>query len=136
MPQSVDSLLQKHELRKTSCRRAMLSYFVSKEEAVAVSDLNTHLGESFDRATIYRTTQSFLENGIIHKVLDTNEGPKYALCHDCDHVNHSDEHVHFLCIQCGKSICLDDLIPEVKLPEGYTLSSKNMLLEGHCPNCN
>lgn len=134
MPE-VEDLLEKHELRNTSCRRSMLELFVKRQEALAVSELNTKLGKNFDRATIYRTIQSFLDNGIVHKVLDTKEGQKYALCHDCDHHTHSDEHVHFLCLRCGKSICLDEDIPEVNTPDGYSLQTKNMLLEGYCPDC-
>lgn len=113
----------------------MLELLVDKSEAMGISELNSMLGENYDRATIYRTVQSFLDHGIIHKVLDTSEGQKYALCSDCNHETHSDEHVHFLCLKCGKSICLEEEIPPVKIPKGYLLQTKNMLLEGICPQC-
>jgi len=131
----VNALLEKHELRNTSCRRSMLELFVQKEEALSVSELNSILGKEYDRATVYRTIQSFLDNGIIHKVLDTKEGQKYAMCHECDHETHSDEHIHFLCLKCGKSICLEEEIPNVPIPKGYRLQTSNMLLEGICPDC-
>ena len=129
-------ILRDHELRVTPARLDVIQYFLSQESTVGVSDLNSSFSKQYDRATLYRTLQSFTDHGILHKVLDKEEGSTYALCESCHDGHHHDEHVHFQCDNCGKSICLNDVeIPEVSLPNGYKLRDANMLLEGTCDKC-
>jgi Fur family ferric uptake transcriptional regulator len=61
----------------------------------------------------------------------------YALCKEnCEAGHHHDNHVHFICDQCGKTICLDDVtIPQVKLPKGFTPNNAEMVVSGICSDC-
>lgn len=70
---------------------------------------------------VYRTLQSFVEKGLIHLIPTTDNAIKYALCKDdCEAGHHHDNHVHFVCDECGKTTCLDEVtIPSVKLPKGF-----------------
>jgi Fur family ferric uptake transcriptional regulator len=44
--------------------------------------------------------------------------------------------VHFYCEHCQRTMCLHDVaIPDVALPEGFTLSSANFVLKGICAEC-
>jgi Fur family transcriptional regulator, ferric uptake regulator len=44
--------------------------------------------------------------------------------------------VHFVCDQCDKTECLEQVIvPEVKLPAGYTISRIEMVINGVCKDC-
>jgi Fur family ferric uptake transcriptional regulator len=128
--------LKGHHLRTTTCREDVLSAFINKKNALSHGDLEGTLGESYDRVTIYRTLKTFLEKGIIHKVLD-DEGLRYALCtNQCSEEKHHHDHIHFKCNACGKTNCLENLhIPGVALPKGYRAASFNLLIQGTCPEC-
>jgi Fur family ferric uptake transcriptional regulator len=131
--------LKDFKLRQTDCRAEMLAVFNDNPHALAHGDVERSLPEKFDRVTVYRTLKTFLEKGIIHKVLDDEGGTKYALCRDAchaaDHQHHHD-HVHFKCNRCGLTTCLDDVaVPTLSLPAGYRREETNLLVQGICPTC-
>jgi Fur family transcriptional regulator, ferric uptake regulator len=136
MEQFVIDTLKEHNLRTTSCREDTLGTFLNREIALSHGDLESALGDRFDRVTIYRTLKTFLEKGIIHKVLD-DEGMRYALCRErCSEHNHHHDHVHFKCNECGQTNCLENLhIPAVQLPKGYKAQEVNLLIQGLCASC-
>ena len=130
--------LKEYELRHTGCRSDILQSFQNFNFALSHGDLEERFGERFDRVTIYRTLKTFVEKGIIHKVLDDEGGTKYALCRnsECSHDNHHHDHVHFKCLQCGNTTCIESVhIPMFSLPEGYKRTEVNMLVQGTCPSC-
>lgn len=109
---------------------------LNNDHAVAHSDIEKNIEKGSDRVTVYRTLRTFLDKGLIHKVLDNEGAAKYALCQECNADHHSHEHVHFKCIECDQTSCLDDLqIPEIALPIGYTLLERNLLVSGVCNQC-
>jgi len=131
--------LKDFNLRLTDCRAEMLAIFNENGHALAHADIEARLPEKFDRVTVYRTLKTFLEKGLIHKVLDDEGGMKYALCrstcHAADHQHHHD-HVHFKCSVCGLTNCLDDVrVPTLALPAGYQRQETNLLVQGVCPLC-
>lgn len=129
--------LKGYHLRTTTCREDVLSAFINKKNALSHGDLEGTLGENYDRVTIYRTLKTFLEKGIIHKVLD-DEGMRYALCSNhCSEEKHHHDHIHFKCSACGETNCLENMkIPVVQLPQGYKPENFNLLIQGICPKCN
>ncbi|MEL6534578.1 MAG: transcriptional repressor [Bacteroidota bacterium] len=133
----LENILKNHRLRQTQNRTAILDVFVTNASALSHSDLESSLGSKVDRVTIYRTIKSFLDHGIIHKVLDDEGGAKYAICKDsCLPHNHHHNHVHFKCQNCGKTQCMEDLsIPEFILPEGFVAKEMDLLIQGNCANC-
>ncbi len=136
MTVSVKNTLFTHELRHTSCREDTLLLFINQDSALSHGNLEKNLGLKYDRVTIYRTLKTFVEKGILHKVLD-EEGLRYALCKEmcADHHHHHD-HVHFKCEKCGKTSCLDDVIvPKIELPNGYFSHEVNLLIQGVCAKC-
>jgi Fur family ferric uptake transcriptional regulator len=136
--QKLIHILKHHDLRTTQVRIDILDFFIKTESALSHADLENHFEKKLDRVTIYRTLNSFLENGILHKVPDDSGVAKYALCkHDGIEHTHDDDHVHFKCKQCDKIECLHDIeIPKLILPEKYRLVSANLLIEGICAVCN
>jgi Fur family transcriptional regulator, ferric uptake regulator len=136
MEQLVRDTLKDHNLRTTSCREDILDAFLKHAAALSHGDLENLLRDRFDRVTIYRTLKTFLEKGIIHKVLD-DEGMRYALCRErCSEHNHHHDHVHFKCNECGQTNCLENLhIPAITLPRGYRAEEMNLLIQGRCATC-
>ncbi|TXI81072.1 MAG: transcriptional repressor [Crocinitomicaceae bacterium] len=129
-------ILKKHHLRQTNCRQQMIAHFSAHSYALAHSELEQALTE-FDRVTIYRTLYTFLEKGIVHKVLDDAGATRYALCAHCTEHQHHDEHVHFKCMQCQTVQCIDTIsIPNIQLPQGYSYIDSNFLVRGVCRQCN
>ena len=130
------NILKQHRLRLTNCRKQVLSYMLEVQQAVGQPTLERQMSD-FDRVTLYRTLNTFLEKGIIHKVLDDTGVTKYALCASgCTKHQHNDEHVHFKCNECGKLECINTIgIPNIKLPQGYLFNDANLLVRGTCKDC-
>lgn len=58
------------------------------------------------------------------------------MCSGVDGCSLDDMHVHFHCEVCGTTYCLKDMrIPEVELPEGFSMESVNFMIKGICPSC-
>lgn len=130
-------ILKDSKLRSTSSRSAILGLFLNNDHALSYSDIEREVSASFDRVTVYRTLKTFLDKGIIHKILDDTGGLKYGLCNDhCSRSEHHHDHVHFKCNQCGQTSCLDEVeIPGISLPRGYKVDEVNLLIQGVCSNC-
>ncbi|MTI23130.1 transcriptional repressor [Fulvivirga sp. RKSG066] len=128
--------LRKFQLKSTPCRTEVLQLFFDNDHALSNAFIEKNISSSFDRVTVYRTLKSFEEKGLIHKVLDDNGITKYALCQDCSTHHHHHEHVHFKCETCGQTTCIESVdIPEVKLPKGYKVKERNLLIQGVCEQC-
>ncbi|HWB24020.1 MAG TPA: transcriptional repressor [Chitinophagaceae bacterium] len=134
----VADILKRSQLSVTDSRKRILEYFQQANGALAHADIEKLSGEHFDRVTIYRTLQTFVEKGIIHAIPTADNSIRYALCkNDCAEGHHHDNHVHFMCDKCGTTYCLDHVtIPAVQMPEGFTNGQVNVLVSGVCKNCN
>ncbi len=131
------SILKKNQLSVTEGRKKILELFYTTEGALAHADIEKNTEAAFDRVTVYRTLQTFVDKGIIHHIPTTDNSILYALCKDnCEEGHHHDNHVHFICDHCNKTICLDDVtIPEVKLPKGFKPKHAEMVVNGICDDC-
>jgi Fur family ferric uptake transcriptional regulator len=131
-----NQLLRDFSLRSTPSRQEILLLFLNKEYALSHGDIEKEINNTLDRVTVYRTLKTFLDKGLIHKVLDDEGSLKYALCKEaCSLTDHHHNHVHFKCTSCGQTNCLSVEIPPVKLPKGYKPHELNLLIQGVCENC-
>ena len=130
-------ILKRNGLSVTASRSKILELFLATEGALAHADIEKNTDGAYDRVTVYRTLQTFVEKGIIHQIPTTDNSILYALCkQDCEEGHHHDNHVHFVCNQCEKTFCLDDVIvPEVKLPKGFEPAQASMVVSGICMDC-
>ena len=136
MSKPAPRVLKDFGLRHTACREEVLDLFLERQFALSHADIETGT-TGFDRVTVYRTLKTFLDKGLIHKVLDDTGLPKYALCREaCTHAGHRHEHVHFKCVRCGQTNCLENVqIPNVALPPGYYAEEASLLMQGVCNVC-
>lgn len=134
---AVHEILKRNMLSVTDSRKRILELFLNNNGAMAHSDIEKKTGEKFDRVTIYRTLQTFVEKGIIHTIPTVDNSVLYALCKDdCSSGHHHDNHVHFICDNCNVTYCLDSVVtPEVKLPDGYKPLLIDVVVTGVCKNC-
>jgi Fur family transcriptional regulator, ferric uptake regulator len=133
----VKDILKKNKLSITASREKILHLFMEQAGALAHGDIEKRAGEKFDRVTVYRTLQVFVEKGIIHTIPTADNSVLYALCKDdCEEGHHHDHHVHFVCTLCRNTYCLDDVVtPDIKLPKGYLARQIDVVAEGVCKNC-
>ena len=133
----INDILRKNQLSVTDSRKTILELFLHSSGALAHADIEKRSGEKFDRVTVYRTLQSFMEKGIIHTIPTADNSIRYALCKDdCSEGHHHDNHVHFVCNVCATTTCLESVtVPEVKLPKGFRPSERQMIVSGICGEC-
>ena len=116
-----------------------MAIFTDENYALAHADIEAKISDKLDRVTIYRTLKTFVDKGLIHKVLDDIGGMKYALCKsECNTTSHhhNHDHVHFKCNDCGQTTCLEEVvIPSLTLPNGYKKTEMNLLVQGVCKAC-
>lgn len=138
METQIDNILKRSQLSVTGSRKRILELFLATNGgALAHGDIEKKTGEKFDRVTVYRTLQTFLEKGIIHSIPTADNSVRYAMCKEnCAGGHHHDNHVHFVCSVCSNTTCLDSvMIPEVKLPDGFQPEQFQMVITGVCKDC-
>lgn len=135
--QQIHHLLKRNQLSVTESRSKILEQFLMQQGALAHGDIEKRTGSTFDRVTIYRTLQTFLEKGIIHAIPTADNAVRYALCKDeCSEGHHQDHHVHFICNTCGSTTCLEEVsIPALNLPNGYLSTQVEVVVNGVCKRC-
>jgi Fur family ferric uptake transcriptional regulator len=137
MEEEVLKKLEQLDLRKTAIRKEVLQlFFKYKGRALGSREIEEALGHA-DRITLYRTLRTFEQSGVIHQAVDGTGAAKYALClDDCTTHEHHDEHAHFHCTRCGRTICLEGKLDlKVKAPRGYRVHHAHLVLEGECADC-
>jgi len=134
-PKQIKEILSSRSLKATKTRMQVLELVSSYNSAIPFSKIQSGC-EGMDRVTLYRTMQSLLDKGIIHKALVDDKDTYYALCgSSCSSHDHSDDHIHFKCNQCEQISCEDlkeDL--NISLP-GFQIETIQIHLTGVCKNC-
>ncbi|WP_288095175.1 transcriptional repressor [Hydrotalea sp.] len=138
MPNAINSILKKNSLSITPSRLAILQLFHQSNGALTHAAIEEKTGDQFDRVTIYRTLQIFVEKGLIHTIPSPDNSILYALCKDdCSEGHHHDNHIHFICDKCGTTYCLDHITsPVITLPKGFQTNQTDVLIKGLCAHCN
>ena len=125
------------ENKKKSTKTIILEMITQSSAAMSHNEIQTVLEDSCNRVTIYRILDRLVEDGLLHKIVDTNGVSKFAACHQCSHKQiHAHNHVHFSCSVCHKVTCLEDLIPAFEMPPNYTVTEMNFVVSGICAGCN
>ena len=137
MKNEIAEILKRNQLSVTDSRQKILELFRHSNSALAHADIEKQTSEQFDRVTIYRTLQTFVEKGIVHTIPTTDNSVLYALCKDnCSEGHHHDDHVHFICDDCGTTYCLEHItIPKVEVPKGFVTKQTDVVVSGQCDKC-
>jgi Fur family ferric uptake transcriptional regulator len=135
--ETIIEILKTSQLSVTENRLKILELFQKSDHALSHADIEKMSGAQFDRITIYRTLQTFVDKGIIHTIPTPDNSIMYALCREeCSEGHHHDDHVHFICSECGTTYCLDQIsVPKVNIPKGFSAHQTNVLINGVCRNC-
>ncbi|MDP4278532.1 MAG: transcriptional repressor [Bacteroidota bacterium] len=130
-------ILTLHHLRKTPTRLAIVQYLQTSPLPQSENELHQKMQASYDRITVYRTIQTLMETGVIHRITVDSTTVRYALNHCTVQLHeHDNNHVHFYCTNCGKLECLKGVsIQPYQLPEGYRKEECHVVIKGLCKQC-
>lgn len=128
--------LKSRGLKKTPIRRELLDILDKSKQALSQNQLETKLGEGYNRVSIYRALIDLENSGLIHKAFDSEGKAKFALCSEsCSTHHHSDSHAHFTCTICNKTICIHPVKHEPVVLNGYLIKEVSVLAIGTCSDC-
>ena len=75
----LQDILKKNQLSVTAGRKKILELFLASPGALAHADIEKNTDAAFDRVTVYRTLQTFVDKGIIHNIPTSDNSILYAL---------------------------------------------------------
>jgi Fur family ferric uptake transcriptional regulator/Fur family zinc uptake transcriptional regulator len=132
---TVREALETSGLRPTEIRKEVLTILYDKEEPLTHGEIRHLARQELDRVTLYRTLDSMTEKGLVHRVQGVDGTWRYC-AHPLRKPGCPGDHPHFLCLECGRMICLEDqALPFVKVPEGFQVDGKQLVVYGLCPDC-
>lgn len=122
-------------LRPTEIRMEVLDILYRKGEPLTHGEIRQLSRQELDRVTLYRTLDSLTGKGLVHKVQGVDGAWRYC-AHPLKHPGCPGDHPHFLCLKCGRMICLEgQTLPYVNVPEGFHVEGKQLVVYGTCPEC-
>ena len=133
--QKAKELLKSAKLRRTGPRIGILSALLGAGRPLTQDQIALSLGLAApNKVTIYRTLESLLSAGLVHKAFLQERTWHFELAGNC---TESQCHPHFTCTNCGDTHCLTEVaLPMAKsLHQGFVIEHQRVQLEGLCPDC-
>lgn len=130
--------LREAGLRSTSARLAVMQQLKATRKPISHAELADNLSPTgLDRATVYRNLMDLAESGLVSRAELGDHVWRYELRRNGH--DHASEHPHFVCIDCGKVTCLNDVRVDISPAPGTKKSQiaglTEVLLKGHCGKC-
>lgn len=130
-----ESILESRGVKPTPNRLLVARVLSGASAPLSLLDIETQL-DTVDRSSVFRTLMLFVKAGLVHEIDDGTKSVKYELCTASGDDTDNDLHVHFHCLRCHRTFCLEDVpVPEAQLPAGYVASQVNYVIKGTCPDC-
>ena len=133
---NIKTVIREAGLRATPARIATLKLLQEATSPMTHAEVAAELNElGVDKATAFRNLNDMASAGIVHRTELGDHVWRFELVNKN---GHDSNHPHFICIECGNVSCLDD----VKLTARSLKASqqigevKEILLRGHCNDCN
>ena len=128
-------ILIRKGVKPTANRILVLRALLSAGRPVSLSELEDML-LTMDRSSIFRVLNCFLAHHVTHALEDGSGIMKFEVCTGEWACSVDDMHTHFYCEKCHRTYCFKAIrIPEIELPEGFSMSSVNYVVKGVCPEC-
>ena len=128
-------MLRVAKIYSTRSRVAILKVLMKADKPLSQDQIARLSGKDhFDKVTIYRTLESLLQIGLVHKAFTDKRAQHFELAHNC---TERQCHPHFTCSSCGDTHCLTEIsLPMAKSPhQGFVIHRQQVRLEGLCPKC-
>jgi Fur family ferric uptake transcriptional regulator len=128
-------MLRNAGLYCTEARTAVLKALFRASAPLRQDDIGRRLaGKRFNKVTIYRTLESLVKAGLVHRAFMQERAWHFELA---DHCSETQCHPHFTCESCGVTHCLTGItMPMADSPyRGFVIHRQQVRLEGLCPAC-
>ncbi len=129
-------ILKEAGLRVTAARLATLELLYGASAPLSHADVAKHLEEfGADQATAFRNLNDLAGAGLLRRTELGDHIWRFELIAAEDQANKG--HPHFVCIDCGRISCLNEieLLEKVPKPGQNTREITEILLRGHCNEC-
>jgi Fe2+ or Zn2+ uptake regulation protein len=136
LKERIDNLLDSAKLKRTGPRKTILEILLACNRPQTADEIVSAMGNTRpNKVTVYRTLESMVEGGIVHKAFVEERSQHYELADKC---TEHQCHPHFVCTDCGHTRCLHDvLVPmATSAPAGFIIERQQVRLQGLCPKCN
>lgn len=136
----LQALLRGAGLRSTASRIAVLEYFHAHGGQNSHAEIFEALEDrGYDRATIYRILMDLAEAKLLSRADLGDHVWRFELKKGVDGVEHTEEHPHFVCIDCGEVSCLPALTIKLEgagtAPKSVAKQKVAVQLKGLCDDC-
>lgn len=131
----VREILKAAQLYYTQGRAAVLNVLLGAERPLSQTEVAERLGRTYrNKVTIYRTLDSLIAAGLVHKVFLSERACHYEMA---DHCAAHQCHPHFVCTDCARTYCLPQASAPIMAvaPAGFVVHRQEVRLEGVCPAC-
>ena len=130
------TILQEAGIRATANRILVMKVLEQADRTLSIREIEDRI-DSIDKSSVFRVLRLFADHHLLHEIDDGTGEVKYERCTaHCHSPLHDDQHVHFFCLRCKRTFCLNEIpIPQVDLPDGFTQQSRNFVVKGICPSC-
>ena len=127
--------LEERGVKATATRLLVYRALAESRHSLSLRELDDRL-DTVDRSTIFRTLTLLLAQHLVHAIEDGTGVARYEACEGHDDCSLDDQHVHFYCRLCQRTLCFHSLhIPHLPMPEGFEMEGVNFLVKGVCPDC-
>jgi len=128
-------MLKTAKLYCTEARITILTALLEAQCPLRQNQIATRLAKkALNKVTIYRTLESLVEVGLVHRAFMHERAWHFELA---DHCTETQCHPHFTCLSCEQTHCLMGIsIPMAESPyKGFVIRHQQVRLEGLCPAC-
>lgn len=115
--------------RITDARLAVLTHLLTAGTALSHQELLA-ASPMLDRVTLYRTLDWLVGQGLAHKLVGEDRVGRFHAATGGGIAN-----AHFQCLRCGRTVCLDGILPTPELPAGFRAQRVDILVHGRCADC-
>lgn len=131
--------------RSSTTKTEIINLLTQTKKALSHKDFQEFFENNIDRVTIYRALDRLVLEGKLHKIANFDGVIHYALCAGCDldsdrktatPYEHKHEHVHFSCVVCHETTCIEQVVPKIDMPSTYKVLEAQILVNGICEKCN
>ena len=133
--EKIDKLLHSAKLKRTGPRRMVLEVLLNAAQPQTADEIVSAMGNTRpNKVTVYRTLESMVDAGLVHKAFVEERSQHYELADKC---TEHQCHPHFVCTGCGRTSCLHDVSVAMLTspPAGFMIQRQQVRLEGLCPEC-
>lgn len=124
-------------MRNTAGKTQIQKLIFESDVALSQSDIQHKINDLCDRVTTYRILNRLEDEGLVHKIINTDGVIKYAACRNCSGHSHTHhQHAHFSCEKCKEVTCIETSKINFSIDNNYKVNDVQLLISGICPNCN